>query len=49
MCKIPPITPIFERELFIDNEWRPGSTGATLELVDPATELPFGRVSLITL
>ncbi|HEY5332414.1 MAG TPA: aldehyde dehydrogenase family protein [Solirubrobacterales bacterium] len=42
----PPITPIFERELFIDNEWRPGSTGETLELVDPATERPFGRVSL---
>lgn len=38
--------PIFERDLFIDSEWRSGSTGESLVSVNPATEQPFGHVAL---
>ena len=39
----PPL--VLERELFIDNAWRPSSTGANIFLVIPATEKPFGRAA----
>ncbi|HJY96782.1 MAG TPA: aldehyde dehydrogenase family protein, partial [Streptosporangiaceae bacterium] len=32
-------------DLFIGNQWRPGSTGQTIGLVNPATEQPFGRAA----
>jgi aldehyde dehydrogenase (NAD+) len=37
------VRPKLERDLFIGNQWRPGSTGETLSLVNPASEEPFGR------
>jgi Aldehyde dehydrogenase family len=37
--------PKLERDLFIGNQWRPGSTGQTIGLVNPATEQPFGRAA----
>src|SRR5260370_1076268 len=37
--------PKLERDLFIGNQWRPGSTGQTISLVNPATEQPFGRAA----
>ena len=38
-------SPKLERDLFIGNQWRPGSTGQTIGLVNPATEQPFGRAA----
>lgn len=38
--------PKLERDLFIGNEWRPASTGATTGLVNPATEQLFGRAAI---
>jgi hypothetical protein len=32
-----PSSPVFERDLFINNTWRPGSTGERIAVVDPAT------------
>ena len=37
--------PKLERDLFIGNQWRPGSTGQTISPVNPATEQPFGRAA----
>jgi aldehyde dehydrogenase (NAD+) len=37
--------PELERDLFIGNQWRQGSTGQTISLVNPATEQPFGRAA----
>ena len=37
--------PILERDLFIDNTWRPSSNGASISLINPATEQPFGRAA----
>ncbi len=38
-------TPVFERELFIGNQWRPSSNGEYIPLVDPATEETIGKVA----
>lgn len=38
--------PVVERDLFIDNEWRPSADGRSESLINPATEEPFGRVAL---
>ncbi|KKD02605.1 aldehyde dehydrogenase family protein [Streptomyces sp. WM6386] len=38
--------PVVERDLFIDNEWRPSTDGRSQSLVNPATEEPFGKVAL---
>ncbi|MFF9038430.1 aldehyde dehydrogenase family protein [Streptomyces sp. NPDC014892] len=38
--------PVVERDLFIDNEWRPSADGRSQALVNPATEEEFGRVAL---
>ena len=37
--------PKLERDLFIGNQWRPGSTGQAISPVNPATEQPFGRAA----
>jgi aldehyde dehydrogenase (NAD+) len=36
---------VFDRELFISNEWRPASTGEYITVVDPATEQPVGKAA----
>ncbi|WP_162794785.1 aldehyde dehydrogenase [Nonomuraea lactucae] len=36
---------VTERELFIGNKWRPGSTGQRLTVIDPATEQPVGSAA----
>ena len=33
-----PATVEFEKQLLINNEWRPSSSGKTMEVVNPATE-----------
>ena len=33
-----PATLEFEKQLLINNEWRPSSSGKTMEVVNPATE-----------
>ncbi|CAA9272524.1 MAG: Aldehyde dehydrogenase [uncultured Arthrobacter sp.] len=38
--------PATERELFINNEFVPNSTGEYVEVVDPATEKVFGRAAV---
>jgi aldehyde dehydrogenase (NAD+) len=38
--------PVIERNLFINNEWRPSSDGRSESLINPATEESFGRVAL---
>jgi aldehyde dehydrogenase (NAD+) len=39
------VAPMLERKLFINNEWRAGSTGEQLTLVNPATEVSFGSAA----
>lgn len=46
MAAVPDTTaPVLERELFINNEWRPSSTGEYIPLVDPTTEQEIGRAA----
>jgi len=40
-----PSSPVFERDLFINNTWRPGSTGERIPVVDPATEKEIGSAA----
>jgi aldehyde dehydrogenase (NAD+) len=39
------LAPVLQRGLFINNEWRAGSTGASITLVNPATEASFGSAA----
>ena len=42
------VAPVLQRGLFINNEWRAGSTGETFSLVNPATETSFGSAASAT-
>ena len=37
--------PVLERDLFINNVWRPAESGKTFSLTNPATEQGFGRAA----
>lgn len=39
------ISPILKTDLFINNEWRPASTGARFEVINPATEEVIAEVA----
>lgn len=39
------ISPLLKTDLFIDNQWRPASTGARFEVVNPATEEVIAEVA----
>ncbi len=39
------ISPLLKTDLFIGNQWRPGSTGARFEVVNPATEEVIAEVA----
>lgn len=37
---------VAEKQLFINNEWRPAASGKTMEVINPATEEVCGRISM---
>jgi acyl-CoA reductase-like NAD-dependent aldehyde dehydrogenase len=40
-----PVTPVLHRDLFIAGEFRPGTSGRRIEVVDPATEQVFATAA----